>query len=82
MKFILEYEDHSPYSGGEGPLKNYGQPYALNLLRRGDRVTYLGMPSTVEEVNDYVVSLKIIGKEDIVNLNQNMFNQKAYVPRK
>jgi len=82
MKFILEYEDHSPYSGGEGPLKNYGQPYALNLLRRGDRVTYLGMPSIVEEVNDYVVSLKIIGKENIVNLNQNMFNQKAYVPRK
>lgn len=82
MKFILEYEDHSPYSGGEGPLKNYGQPYALNLLRKGDRVTYLGMPSTVEEVNDYVVSLKIIGRENIINLNQNMFNQKAYVPRK
>lgn len=79
MKNIKTFENYSENNISNDVIKPYGVPYLLSNLNVGDKVTYLGMPCEVKEVDEY--SLVLISLEDgsKIRSNQNMFNKNGFI---
>jgi len=82
MKNIKTFESYSVIDiPDEHPIKKYGESFPLMYLSPGDRITYLGVPFTIESVDEYSMTIKSESDGSKVNINQNMFNQKGFIKK-
>ncbi len=81
MKNLQTFEnyDTDPYQSSF--LKNYGDPFPLSKLSKGDKVTYIATPYIVEDANEYVIKLISLAGDKSFSVNQSMFNQKGAILR-
>lgn len=81
-KFIAESFDN-----GDKPYKDYNEKKSIDELEIGDAVNYRGMACSVEEIKTGAITLKLLGKlellgKNIINVNQAMYNESCYVHEK
>jgi len=65
-------------------LKNYGEPFPLSQLKKGDKVTYYGSQMYVIVPDEYVIVLHKDPNGDPLDgtrVNQNMFREKGAILR-
>ncbi|NBU98337.1 MAG: hypothetical protein EBS19_09025 [Spirochaetia bacterium] len=80
MKNIKAFESYNVIDMERNePIKKYGESFPLTNLKIGDKVTYLGGPFIVDKVDEYSLLLKSVEDGSIIRVNQNMFNQRAYI---
>jgi hypothetical protein len=80
MKNLQTFEAHEFEPYYSKVIKQYGDPFPFSKLTKGDRVTYMGTPGVIKEIDDYIMILTPIEGGSDIRINQNMFNQKGFIP--
>ena len=82
MKNLQTFENYNDIDPQQYPfLKNYGEPFPLSKLSKGDKVTYIATTYIVDDANEYVIKLISLAGDKSFSVNQSMFNQKGAILR-
>ena len=81
MKNIKTFESYTVIDTDNNVIKPYGVPYLLTNLNVGDKVTYLGTPCEVKQVDEYSLVLTSLKDGSQIRSNQNMFNKNGFIGR-
>ncbi len=81
MKNIKTFEGYTVVdTESNNPIKRYGEEYPLLNLRIGEKVIYLGARFIVDKVDEYSLVLRSDEDGSTMRVNQNMFNQRGFIP--
>ena len=81
MKNLQTFESHEFEPYYSMVIKQYGQPFPFSKLSKGDKVTYMGTPGVIKEIDEYIMILDPTEGGGEIKINQSMFNQKGFIPK-